>query len=192
MKLVVKNSHLWRDVLYLSVQIHAHAARPADAPATCASQPRTSRLTRVRRRTTFPARGPTITPRRPRRAKLPWALRQQEDAAAAVGGERNPTPAPPASGKSPARRIYGSPSQTQAARTTGSALRSTRARGRRAPHFQTPSVSAPRRQGARPCGSCAPRRNAAAESRLTPRPGAGSRSAPETHHGAPSPAPLSG
>ena len=88
----LRKAHLWRDVLSPFVQTHSHAARPADAPATCASQPRTSRLTRVSRRTTFPARGPTITPRRPRRAKL-WALRQQEDAAAAVVGERNPCPA---------------------------------------------------------------------------------------------------
>ena len=40
----LRNHTLWRDVLLSFVQTHTHAARPADDPATCASQLRTSRM----------------------------------------------------------------------------------------------------------------------------------------------------
>ena len=53
------------------VQTHTHAARPADAAATCASRLRTSRSTRANQHTTFPARRPTTTPGRPRRQAGP-------------------------------------------------------------------------------------------------------------------------
>ena len=52
------------------VQTHTHAARPADAAATCASRLRTSRSTRANQHTTFPARRPTTTPGRPRRQRV--------------------------------------------------------------------------------------------------------------------------
>jgi hypothetical protein len=67
-------------------------------------------------------------------------------------------------------------------RTTGNAL-------------STPGpqpVSPPRRPGALPRGGRALWRHVEARSRPTPRPGTGSRQAPEIHYGAPSLAPLSG
>ena len=82
----IKKSHTLARCASLFVQTHTHAARPADAPATCASQLRTSHLIRAIQRTTFPARRPTITPWRPRRAEPPAACPDSSQAPRGGGG----------------------------------------------------------------------------------------------------------